>query len=127
MKRKYHIYTDASVKEKEHSVCGIIVRCHNIVEIYYKHYNKRTNSAKAEHKAVIHLLQHMQSKYGIAQKDLTIYTDAQSIANIHPKFCKWVRGHCNKRRNFKHRFNCLADYIAKNGLANWKEYWCNKL
>lgn len=121
----YYIYTDASVKEKSYTLVGVIVKDHHIVDIYYKRVSKRCNSNKAELKAVFKAKHYFRDKYGL--NDCIVYTDNQSVADMHGSWCKWVRGHQTSRKNWKHRFNCLADYISRNGLENWRIYWYGKL
>ena len=126
MKRKYYIYTDASVKEKEHAIAIIITRNHNIVEVYYKHFSKHTNPSKAEHKAVQYAIKRMCEIYHVSKADYTIYCDFQPLSVIHKKQVKWIKGHKNHHNAaWKYKFNCLADYVAKKGLIDWRDWWYN--
>ena len=125
MKRKYHIYTDASVKENYYTISAVIVRNSHIVTVLYKKINECVTSTKAEHESAMNARIYVRETYGISKNDYIIYTDCQPLANIF-KDCIWVKGHVNYRNaTWKHKYNCLADYIAKYGINDWQKWWYN--
>lgn len=123
--RTFHVYTDASIKFHlgYYSICGIIVVDSHILDIYYKRRQKVPYSINsAERTAIRESVQYIIKKYKAT--NIRVYSD--SINAMCKPFKKvkliHVKAHTNKR-NFKYRFNNLADYICDKGINNWKEYW----
>ena len=125
----YNIYTDASVGHKnleQYSICGVIVVDSHILDIYYKHRFKLPKSVSAERTAIRESVQYVISKYGA--KKIIVHSDCKRAMYVPFKnvIFKFVKGH-NKEISFKYKYNRLADWICKNGVENWKDYWYSKL
>lgn len=140
--KTFHIYTDASSKDtsmfpqgvKRTTKVGVIVVNSHIVDIYYKRHNKFINSYLAEVQAIIDSITYLRSKYH--SDNIIIYTDAyervinhKTIKKLIKKGIKiiYVKGHCPNRSGLKYKFNCLADWISRNGIDNWREYYYKHL
>ena len=140
--RTFHIYTDASSKDtsmfpqgiKRTTKVGVIVVNSNIVDIYYKRREKFINSYLAERDAIKDSIKYVKNKYKTT--NVIVYTDAyyniiknKTIKNliIEGITIKYIKGHCPNRDGLKYKFNCLADWISRNGINTWKEYYYRHL
>ena len=139
--KTFHIYTDASSKDtsmfpqgvKRTTKVGVIVVNSNIVDIYYKRREKFINSYLAERDAIKDSIKYVKNKYKTTK--VIVYTDAyyniiknKTIKNliIEGVTIKYIKGHCSNRGG-KYRFNCLADWISRNGINTWKNYYYRHL
>lgn len=138
--KTFHIYTDASSRDtsmypqgtKRTTKVGVIVVNSNIVDIYYKRREKFIDSNQAEKQAIIESVNYIRFKYNA--KSIIVHTDAFTI-----KFKReektyfenvkilYVKGHCPSRKGLKYKFNCLADWISRNGINSWKNYYYRHL
>lgn len=107
---------------------GVIVRDHHIIDIYYStcEVSEHCNSMIAEATAIRNSVKYVKSKYNT--ENILVYSDCRSIkpylSEKYSSITRWVKGHVKvKDRKLKHKFNCLADYIAVNGDSNWKNRW----
>lgn len=140
--KTFHIYTDASSKDtsmykdgvKRTTKVGIIVVNSNIVDIYYNKKEKFINSHLAEQQAITESVDYVRKKYN--SNNIIVYTDAfchittsKSIKKLIKNGFKinYVKGHCPNRDGFKYKFNCLADWISRNGINTWKDYYYRHL
>jgi len=140
--RTFHIYTDASSKDtsmfpqgvKRTTKVGVIVVNSNIVDIYYKRREKFINSYLAERDAIKESIRYVKNKYNTT--NIIVYTDAyyniinnKTIKNliIEGIRIKHIKGHCSNRDGLKYKFNCLADWISRNGIYTWKNYYYRHL
>lgn len=141
--RTIHIYTDASCKDtttisprgvKRTVKVGVIVINSNIVDIYYNRKEKFINSHLAEQKAITESVDYVRKKYHT--NNIIVYTDAfcHTITSKSVKKLikngfkiKYVQGHCPNRKGFKYKFNCLADWISRNGINTWRKYYYRDL
>lgn len=140
--KTFHIYTDASSKDtsmfpqgtKRTTKVGIIVVNSNIVDIYYNRKEKFIYSHLAEQQAVIESVNYIREKYH--SNNIIVYTDAfchliaaKSIKKLIKSGIKinYVKGHCPNRDGLKYKFNCLADWISRNGIHTWKNYYYRHL
>lgn len=137
--RTIYIYTDASSKDttmfpqgiKRTVKVGVIVINSNIVDIYYNREEKFIKSYLAELQAIIESVNYVRKKY--YSNNIIIYTDvfaiAKSIRTANKNGIKinYVKGHCSNRKGFKYKFNCLADWISKHGINNWRNYYYRHL
>lgn len=142
--KTYHVYTDASSKDTTliDSVCGVkrttkvgvIVVDSHIFDIYFKRKEKYTDSNQAELQAIIESVNYVKSKYN--SNNIIVSTDA--FLNIKNKKSikkliengikiKYVKGHCTYRNGLKYKFNRLADWISRNGILNWRNYYYRHL
>lgn len=138
--RIFHIYTDASSKDtsmflygvKRTTKVGVIVVNSNIVDIYYNRVKKYFHSHYAERDAIKESIYYVRNKYNainiIVHTDdrfqIGKFTNKKGFKNV--KFL-YVKGHCSNRRGLKYKFNCLADWISRNGINTWKEYYYRHL
>lgn len=138
--RTFHIYTDASSKDtsafpqgvKRTTKVGVIVVDSHIFDIYYNRVEKYFHSYYAERDAIKESIYYVRSKYNAI--NIIVHTDdrfqidkfknKKGYRNI--KFI-YVKGHCSNRDGFKYKFNCLADWISRNGTNTWKEYYYKHL
>ena len=138
--RIFHIYTDASSKDttmfpggiKRTTKVGVIVVDSNILDIYYRRKEKFIDSNQAEKQAILESVEYVKFRY--KAKNIIVHTDAFTI-----RFSKkektylndikilYVKGHCPNRKGFKYKFNCLADWISRNGIYTWRNYYYNHL
>ena len=138
--RTFHIYTDASSKDtsmfpqgvKRTTKVGVIVVDSHIFGIYYRRKKKFIDSNQAEKQAILESIEYVKSRY--KAKNIIVHTDAFTV-----KFSKkekiylndikilYVKGHCSNRKGFKYKFNCLADWISRNGIYTWKDYYYRHL
>ena len=138
--RTYHIYTDASSKDttmfpggvKRTTKVGVIVVDSNILDIYYNRKEKFINSHLAELQAITESVNYIREKYH--SNNIIVYTDAFChVAKSLKKLVKsgikinHVKGHCPGRKGLKYKFNCLADWISRNGTYTWKNYYYRHL
>ena len=140
--KTFHIYTDASSKDtsmfpqgvKRTTKVGVIVVNSNIIDIYYRRHDKFIDSYLAEVQAIIDSITYLRSKYH--SDNIIIHTDAykhvinnKTIKKLIKKGIKvlYVKGHCSSRRGLKYKFNCLADWISRNGINTWKDYYYRHL
>lgn len=138
--RTFHIYTDASSKDtsmfpqgiKRTTKVGVIVVNSNIVDIYYKRKEKFINSNQAEKQAILESVEYVKFKY--KPKNIIVHTDASTVKfSIKEKIylndikILYVRGHCASKKGFKYKFNCLADWISRNGIYTWRNYYYRHL
>lgn len=141
--RTIHIYTDASSKDtttlhpqgvKRTVKVGVIVINSNIVDIYYNRKEKFINSHLAEQKAITESVDYVRKKYHT--NNIIVYTDAfchtttsKSVKKLIKNGfkIKYVKGHCPNRKGFKYKFNCLADWISRNGINTWRNYYYRHL
>lgn len=140
--KTFHIYTDASSKDtsmykdgvKRTTKVGVIVVNSNIVDIYYKRHDKFIDSHLAEAQAITDSITYLRSKYH--SNNIIIHTDAyhhvinnKTIKKLIKKGIKvlYVKGHCSTRRGLKYKFNCLADWISRNGIYTWRNYYYKHL
>lgn len=141
--KTFHIYTDASSKDtimfpqgvKSTTKVGVIVIDSHIFDIYYNKKEKFINSYLAEKQAIIESIGYVKSRYN-GQK-IIIHTDAFFTLKYNRKTKKYlqnnnveilyVKGHCPKRKGLKYKFNCLADWISRNGILTWKSYYYKHL
>lgn len=140
--KTFHIYTDASSKDtsmfpqgvKRTTKVGVIVVNSNIVDIYYKRKEKFINSHLAEQQAITESVNYIREKYH--SNNIIVYTDAfchfitaKSIKKLIKSGIKvnYVKGHCPNRDGLKYKFNCLADWISRNGTNTWREYYYKHL
>ena len=138
------IYTDASINFKKYlpyRISGVIVCNCNIIDIFFKKYIEHPSGATnknsiglLERLAIHQSISYVLNKYSPAK--ITVFTDAEGEAlkwndyyikqNL-PINIKYVKGHNNRKdATFKYKYNCLADYISKYGVKDWKEWWYNK-
>ena len=138
--RTFHIYTDASSKDtsifpqgiKRTTKVGVIVVDSHILDIYYNRVEKYFHSYYAERDAIKESIYYVRNKYNAIS--IVVYTDdrfqidkfknKKGYKNI--KF-KYVKGHCPNRDGLKYKFNCLADWVSRNGINTWKEYYYRHL
>lgn len=138
--RTFHIYTDASSKDtsmykdgvKRTTKVGVIVVDSHIFDIYYNRVEKYFHSYYAERDAIKESIYYIRNKYNAI--NIIIHTDdrfqidkfknKKGYRNV--KFI-YVRGHCPNRGGLKYKFNCLADWISRNGINTWKEYYYKHL
>ena len=143
MAKTIHIYTDASSKDtsmlpqgyKRTTKVGIIVSDFHIIDIYYNRSKKYVNSYYAERDAIKESIKYTRKKYNAT--NIIIYTDAyyqlsnnKTINNLIKEGIKilYVRGHKPWRKRWKYKFNCLADWISRNGIKrNWRKYYYRDL
>ncbi len=139
--KTFHIYTDASSKDtsmykngvKRTTKVGIIVVNSNIFDIYYKRKEKFIDCNYAEKSAIFESVKYVKFKYSI--KNIIVYTDAFTIRFTEKEKKKYlenvkilyVRGHCSNINGLKYKFNCLADWISRNGIKTWKNYYYRHL
>ena len=140
--RTFHIYTDASSKDtsmfsqgiKKTTKVGVIVVNSNIVDIYYNRKEKFIDSHLAEQQAVIESVNYIREKYH--SNNIIVHTDAfyhfintKSIKKLIKNGIKinYVKGHCPNRNGLKYKFNCLADWISRNGINTWRNYYYKHL
>ena len=143
MAKTIHIYTDASSKDttmfpqgyKRTTKVGIIVSDSHIIDIYYNRSKKYVNSYYAERDAIKESIKYTRKKYNAT--NIIVYTDAyyqlsnnKTINNLIKEGIKilYVRGHKPLRKGWKYKFNCLADWISRNGIKrNWRNYYYRHL
>lgn len=143
MAKTIYIYTDASSKDtttlhpqgvKRTVKVGVIVINSNIVDIYYNRKEKFINSHLAEQQAITESVDYVRKKYH--SNNIIVYTDAfcntttsKSIKKLIKNGFKinYVKGHCPNRDGFKYKFNCLADWISRNGINTWRSYYYRHL
>lgn len=138
--KKFHIYTDASSKDTtmysggrlKTTKVGVIVVDSHIFDIYYNREEKFIDSSRAEKQAIIESVRYIKSKF--KAKNIIVHTDAFTIKFgkkelLYLKDVKilHVKGHCPNRKGFKYKFNCLADWISRNGIYTWKNYYYRHL
>lgn len=136
--RTIHIYTDASSKDttmfpqgvKRTVKVGVIVINSNIVDIYYNRKEKFINANVAEQQAITESVDYVRKKYHT--NNIIVYTDAFCSKPVKKLIkngfkIKYVKGHCPNRRGFKYKFNCLADWISRNGINTWRKYYYRDL
>ena len=134
--KTFHIYTDASSKDtsmykngfKRTTKVGVIVVNSHIYDIYYRRKEKFIDSNQAEKQAILESVEYVKFRY--KAKNIIIHTDAFTVRfsrkeKIYLNDIKilYVKGHCPNRNGFKYKFNCLADWISRNGINNWREYY----
>ena len=138
--RIFYIYTDASSKDtsmylqgvKRTTKVGVIVVNSNIVDIYYNRVEKYFHSCYAERDAIKESIYYVRNKYNAV--NIIVYTDNKFQINKfknkkgyrNVKFI-YVKGHCPNRDGLKYKFNCLADWISRNGINTWKKYYYRHL
>lgn len=138
--RTFYIYTDASSKDtsmylqgvKRTTKVGVIVVNSNIVDIYYNRVEKYFHSCYAERDAIKESIYYIRNKYNAV--NIIVYTDNRFQINKfknkkgyrNVKFI-YVKGHCPNRDGLKYKFNCLADWISRNGIYTWKNYYYRHL
>lgn len=138
--RIFYIYTDASSKDtsmylqgvKRTTKVGVIVVNSNIVDIYYNRVEKYFHSCYAERDAIKESIYYVRNKYNAV--NIIVYTDNRFQINKfknkkgyrNVKFI-YVKGHCPNRDGLKYKFNCLADWISRNGIYTWKNYYYRHL
>jgi len=138
--RIFYIYTDASSKDtsmylqgvKRTTKVGVIVVNSNIVDIYYNRVEKYFHSCYAERDAIKESIYYVRNKYNAV--NIIVYTDNKFQINKfknkkgyrNVKFI-YVKGHCPNRDGLKYKFNCLADWISRNGIYTWKNYYYRHL
>ena len=138
--KTFHIYTDASSRDtsmykggvKRTTKVGVIVVNSNIIDIYYNRVGKYFHSYYAERDAIKESIYYIRNKYNAI--NIIVHTDdrfqidkfknKRGYRNI--KFI-YVRGHCPNRDGLKYKFNCLADWISRNGINTWKDYYYRHL
>ena len=142
--KTFHIYTDASCKNTKlidpirgvsrTTKVGVIVVDSTIVDIFYKRKEKFIDSNIAEKEAVFDSINYVKSKY--KSKNIIVYTDYFyfKCTRSQEKFLRennieirYVKGHCTYRKGLKYKFNCLADWISRNGINTWKNYYYRHL
>lgn len=138
--RTIHIYTDASSKDtttispqgvKRTVKVGVIVINSNIVDIYYNKEKKFIKSYLAELQAITESVDYVRKKYH--SNNIIVYTDVFPIAasiktaNKNDIKINYVKGHCPNRSGLKYKFNCLADWISKHRINNWRKYYYRRL
>lgn len=128
------IYTDGSLRPKRYGICGVITQDHNIVDILFEEgipFTKR--SAEIEARAIHKSLAYTLNNYN--PKQILLFSDCSGEASKWRKYykeqglpikVKYIRGH-KLNGGWNHKFNCLADYICKNGTKNWRKWWYGKL
>ena len=141
--RTFHIYTDSSSKDtsmykdgvKRTTKVGVIVVNSCIIDIYYNRKEKYIDGNQAEAQAIIESVKYVKSKYDFSN-NIIISTDAyiniinfKSIKKLIKDGIKiiHVKGHKPYRRGLKYKFNCLADWISRNGINTWKNYYYRHL
>lgn len=140
---KIHIYTDASCKDTtmypggtlKTTKVGVIVVDSHILDIYYKRKNKFFTSNIAEKDAILESIAYVKRKYNVSK--IIVHTDSKCIFSFkvikkllkeNPNIIiKYVKGHCFNRRNLKYKFNCIADWISRNGNLTWRNYYYRHL
>lgn len=142
--KTFHIYTDASCKntkliDPKYGVSrttkvGVIVVNSNILDIFYKRKEKFINSNIAEKDAILDSVNYVKSKY--KGKNIIVYTDSPDLLYVKAlkKFSQknnikiqYVKGHCTYRKELKYKFNGLADWISRNGIYTWRNYYYRHL
>lgn len=73
--KTYHIYTDASVRKEQYSICGIIVVDSHILDVYYKNRNKVIDVNIAERAAIRESVQYTIKNYNA--NDIIVYSDSK--------------------------------------------------
>lgn len=140
--RIFHIYTDASSKDtsmykdgvKRTTKVGVIVVNSNIFDIYYKRKEKFIDANIAERDAILESINYIKCKY--KTQNIIVHTDSftlkftkkqkEFILNNNVKIL-YVKGHCPNRSSLKYKFNCLADWISRNGINTWRNYYYRHL
>ena len=138
--KTFHIYTDASSKDtsmfpqgvKRTTKVGVIVVDSHIFDIYYRRKKKFIDSNQAEKQAILESVEYVKFRY--KAKNIIVYTDAFTVKfsrkeKIYLNDIKilYVKGHCSNRDGLKYKFNCLADWISRNGIYTWKDYYYRHL
>ena len=140
--KTFHIYTDASSRDtsmfpqgtKKTTKVGVIVVDSHILDIYYNRKEKFIDSHLAEQQAITESVNYIREKYH--SNNIIVYTDAfchiisaKSIKKLVKSGIKinFVKGHCPNRDGLKYKFNCLADWISRNGINTWREYYYKHL
>ena len=117
---------------KKTTKVGVIVVNSNIVDIYYNKVEKYVNSYYAERDAIKESIYYIRNKYNAT--NIIVHTDdkfqigkfknKKGYRNV--KFI-YVRGHCPNSKGLKYKFNCLADWISRNGINTWRNYYYKHL
>ena len=140
--KTFHIYTDASSKDtsifpqgvRRTTKVGVIIVDSHIIDIYYNRKEKFINSHLAEKQAIMESIYYVKSKYN-GQK-IIVYTDSYNtkFSRKEKRYLRnnnvdilYVRGHCPNRDGLKYKFNCLADWISRNGINTWRNYYYRHL
>jgi len=138
--KTFHIYTDASSKDtsmfkngvKRTTKVGVIVVNSNIFDIYYRRKEKFIDSNQAEKQAILESVEYVKFRYKV--KNIIVYTDAFTVKfsrkeKIYLNDIKilYIKGHCSNRSGLKYKFNCLADWISRNGTNTWRKYYYRHL
>ena len=138
--KTFHIYTDASSKDtsmfkdgvKRTTKVGVIVVNSHIFDIYYRRKEKFIDSNQAEKQAILESVEYVKFRY--KAKNIIVHTDASTIRfskkeKIYLNDIKilYVKGHCSNRDGLKYKFNCLADWISRNGINTWRNYYYRHL
>ena len=138
--KTFHIYTDASSKDtsmfpqgvKRTTKVGVIVVNSNIFDIYYKRREKFIDSNQAEKQAILESVEYVKFRY--KAKNIIVYTDAFTVKfsrkeKIYLNDIKilYVKGHCASKKGLNYKFNCLADWISRNGINTWRDYYYRHL
>jgi ribonuclease HI len=138
--KTFHIYTDASSKDtsmfkngvKRTTKVGVIVVNSNIFDIYYRRKEKFIDSNQAEKQAILESVEYVKFRY--KAKNIIVYTDAFTVKfsrkeKIYLNDIKilYIKGHCSNRSGLKYKFNCLADWISRNGTNTWRKYYYRHL
>ena len=111
---------------------GVVVVNSHIFDIYYRRKEKFIDSNQAEKQAILESVEYVKFRY--KPKNIIVHTDASTIRfskkeKIYLNDIKilYVKGHCPNRKGFKYKFNCLADWISRNGIYTWREYYYKHL
>lgn len=139
--KTFHIYTDASSKDTTMYPCGvlrtskvgIIVRNSNIIDVWFERKEKFISPHEAEKQAILDSVAYVRNKY--ETNEIIVHTDDQNLMkckSIKKLIAsgiriKYVKGHCPGRKELKYKFNCLADWISRNGTNTWREFYYKHL
>lgn len=140
--KTFHIYTDASCKNTKlidpirgvsrTTEVGVIVVNSNILDIFYTRKEKFVHSNVAERYTILDSVNYVKSKY--KAKNIIVHTDSLDLLYVLKEFSRknnieirYVKGHCTYRKGLKYKFNCLADWISKNGIDTWRNYYYRHL
>ena len=125
--KTFHIYTDVSLLPLKnfHTKAAVIVVNSHITDVIYKERQCKEIQMSInyyERTAIIWAIKYVERHY--KTKNIIVYCDNKHAVNKGYKEynLKWIKGH-SKYNNYKYKFQKLADWISKNGIDNWKDYY----
>lgn len=125
--KTFHIYTDISLLPLKnfHTKAAVIVVDSHITDVIYKERQCKEiqfSTNYYERAAIIWAIKYVRRHY--KTENIIVYCDNRCAVNKEYKEynLKWIKGH-SKCNSFKYKFQKLADYVSKNGIDNWKNYY----